>query len=281
MSKLILPPGSPIHRCFAGLVVEADRVFLAGLPGVGKSLLLQQLSLMAMDAGRPVHLLQWDAARQPFETPDYPLVGGATHPLVIKAVGVWLRAALVEWDAIHRDRGAMLIGEAPLIGGRLMEIARPDDDEAEALLSNKRAKFVLPLPSRALRAIIESRRESSIANPRHEQEVHDAPPDLLRTLWNDLNRVALRLGVTDAAEAEAPYSPEIYEAVYRRLLRHRQVISLPMDEPLQPAGSVYEFASELPQLLASQERAQRILAQVAAATPETLAREQLSRWFEV
>lgn len=281
MSELILPSDSPIYQCFADLVVEADRVFLAGLPGVGKSLLLQQLTLMARDAGRAVHLLQWDAARQPFETPDYPLVGGATHPLVIKAVGAWLRTALVEWEANHRDSGSMLIGEAPLIGGRLMEIARPDGDEAEALLTNKRTRFLLPLPSKALRAIIEARRECSIANPRHEQEIHDAPPHLLRALWNDLNRVAFQLGLTRAAEAESPYSPEIYEAVYRHLLCHRQVISLPMDEPLQPAGSVYEFAADLPQLVASRERAQRILAQVAAATTEKLAREQLSRWFEV
>lgn len=281
MSKLILSPDSPIYQCFADLVAEADRVFLAGLPGVGKSLLLQQLSLMAMDAGRPVHLLQWDAARQPFESPDYPLAGGATHPLVIKAVGAWLRRALVEWDAAHRDSNRMLIGEAPLIGGRLMEIARPDDDAAEALLSNQRTKFVLPLPSRAVRAIIEARRASTIANPQHENESQDAPPDLLRALWNDLNRVARQLGANDAAEAESPYAPEIYEAVYRHLLRHRQVISLSIDEPLQPAGSVYELAADLPQLVASRERAQRILARVAATTPEKLAREQLSRWFEV
>ena len=231
---------------------------------MGKSLLLQQLTLMAAEAGRPAHLLQWDAARQPFESPDYPLVEGATHPLVIKAVGVWLRTALVEWANVNRAQGAMLIGEAPLIGGRLMELARPDDDDAETLLSHQRAQFVLPLPSRALRAIIEARRASTIAHPQHENEAHDAPPDLLRALSTDLNRVALKLGLTDASAADSHYSPKIYEAVYRHLLRHRQVISLPMDEPLQPAGSVYEGAADLPQLAASQEQAQRILAEVAA-----------------
>lgn len=281
MTKLILPPDSPIHQCFAGLLAVADRVFLSGLPGVGKSLLLQQLTLMALDAGRPVHLLQWDTARQPFETPDYPLVGGATHHLVIQAVGVWLRTALVEWEAAHRADGAMLIGEAPLIGGRLMEIARPAPDEAEALLANQRTQFVLPLPSRAVRAIIEARRERSIAHPQHENEAHDAPPDLLRALWNDLNRVALQLGLTDANETQSPYSPEIYEAVYRHLLRYRRVISLPMDRPLQPVDSVYEGAADLPQLVASRENAQGILAVVAATTPEQVAREQLSRWYEL
>ena len=68
---------------------------------MGKSLLLQQLTLMALEAGREVHLLQWDTARQVFETPRYPLLDGATHPMVIKAVGLWLRQALVDWDRDH------------------------------------------------------------------------------------------------------------------------------------------------------------------------------------
>ena len=276
MSKLILRQGSPVYRCFAELILTADRVFFAGLPGVGKSLLLQQLTLVAIDAGRPVHLLQWDTARQPFETPEYPLEQGATHPLVIKAVGSWLRTALVEWEAAHRQSNTMLIGELPLIGGRLMEIARPAGDEAEKLLTDRRTQFVLPLPSRAVRAIIEARRESTIANPQHENESQDASPDLLRALWGDLHRVALQLGLTDAAEEEPPYSPQVYAAVYRHLLRHRHVISLPLNEPLQPAGSVYEFAINLPQLVASRQRAQTILAQVAAPTSETL-----SRWYDV
>ena len=72
MPKTILPAESQIYRCFVDLVGNADRVFIAGLPGVGKSLLLQQLTLMALEAGRQVHLLQWDTARQPFETPRYP-----------------------------------------------------------------------------------------------------------------------------------------------------------------------------------------------------------------
>ena len=45
-NSLILPlPDSAIYRKFSQLIEEADRVFFAGLPGVGKSLLLQQLAL--------------------------------------------------------------------------------------------------------------------------------------------------------------------------------------------------------------------------------------------
>ena len=112
MPQLILPRAGAIYRAFARLIEEADFVFFAGLPGVGKSLLLQQMSLMAQAAGRRATLLQWDVARQPFETPRYPLADGASHPLVIRATGVWLRRALVEWEA-GRQPADMLLGEVP------------------------------------------------------------------------------------------------------------------------------------------------------------------------
>ena len=152
MPKTILPAESQIYRCFVDLVGNADRVFIAGLPGVGKSLLLQQLTLMALEAGRQAHLLQWDTARQPFETPRYPLDQGATHPMVIKATGTWLREALLEWDNLYSTTNAILIGEVPLVGGRFMEIVRPTDDGAESLLADKGTQFVLPVPSRQVRA---------------------------------------------------------------------------------------------------------------------------------
>ena len=148
MPTVILPRGSALYTTFTGLVESADLVFFAGLPGVGKSLLLQQLALLAGEAGRRVHLLQWDVARQPFERPRYPLIDGATHPLVIKAAGAWSRRAIVRWDAAFRAKGDMLIGEVPLIGGRFMEIVRPADDAAEAVLCGERTRFVLPVPTR-------------------------------------------------------------------------------------------------------------------------------------
>lgn len=266
MPKTILPEESPIYRCFLDLIGSADLVFFAGLPGVGKSLLLQQLTLMALEAGRRAHLVQWDTARQPFETPRLPLERGATHPLVIKAAGTWLREALCEWDRSHSQTDAILIGEAPLIGGRFMEIARPADDKAEPLLADKRCQFVLPLPSRAVRALIESRREASIANPAHENEARDAPPDLLRALWRDLLQVARDLGFADDTDNDRTYSPQIYEATYRHLLRHRQVRALPIDEPLRPVASVYDFDAELPQLIADRGRAQALLREIEATS---------------
>lgn len=274
MSQMILAPDSAIYHCLARLIEDADRVFFAGLPGVGKSLLLQQMALMAQAAGRRVTLLQWDVARQPFETPRYPLANGATHPLVIRATGAWLRGALVEWD------GDMLIGEVPLNGGRFMEIARSADDEAEALLLDSRTRFVIPVPSNDVRALIESRRERSIATPSHENETHDAPPDLLRALWQEVYQVAVALGLAPATPCDAPYSPQVYSAVYRHLLRHRLAQVLPIDEALQPFGSVYAHEGQPPVLQASMAQAEAILARLEATMTPEQAIAAADRWYE-
>lgn len=270
-----------MHQTFTGLIDRAERVFFAGLPGVGKSLLLQQLSLMAQRAGRQVHLLQWDTARQAFETPKYPLRHGATHPMVIKAVGVWLRQALVDWNKTHPQPDSLLIGEAPLIGGRLMEIVRPQADDAEAMLKAEGTQFVVPVPSKEVRKIIEASRERTITRPQHENEIHDAPPDLLRALWQDLHRVAVRLRLTQATSDTVPYSPTIYAAVYRHLLQHRHVQILTVDEPLKPSASVYELDDALPRLHATAAQAHELLAHLAAMTSVEQAQAAAARWHEV
>lgn len=281
MPRTILPEQSQIYRCFLDLIHSADRVFFAGLPGVGKSLLLQQLTLMALEAGRGAHLIQWDTARQPFESPRFPLDRGATHPIVIKAAGLWLRRAIPEWDKAHSQTGAILIGEVPLIGGRFMEIVRPANDEAELLLADKGTQFVLPVPSREVRALIESRREASIANPAHENESQDAPPDLLRALWRDLFHVAAQLGIVETSANDELYSPEIYEATYRCLLRHRRARVLSIDEPLRPVASVYDFDAELPQLIADRKRAQAVLREIEATTTPARLKRAAAVWYKL
>ncbi len=281
MSQLILPPAGLIQRAFSRLIVDADIVFFAGLPGVGKSLLLQQMALMARAAGRGVTLLQWDVARQAFETPRYPLSGGATHPMVIKATGAWLRLALCEWDARARIGADMLIGEAPLNGGRFMEIAATATDEAETLLNSERTQFLIPLPSSEVRALIEARRERSIAAPQHENEVQDAPPALLRALWRDVYRVGAALGLAQSAGCGLSYSPAIYAAVYQYLLQHRHAQVLPIDEPLQPSASVYDHLDSLPQLQATATQAKAILADLEASMTPEQAIAELETWHEV
>ena len=284
MSQLILSSDSALYRTFSELVKRADLVCFAGLPGVGKSLLLGQMALMAVEAGRPVTLLQWDVARQPFESDKYPLADGVTHPMVIRAAGVWLRDALLDWAAKprdSRDSDDMLIGEAPLVGGRLMEIARPAADPAEALLTEGRTQFLIPTPSRGVRALIESRREETIAQPQHKNEAHDASPNVLRASWQDLYRVAVRLGLAGARAGGAPYSPDVYAAVYRHLLQYRNARVLPLHQVLQPSASVYANIERLPNLQATAAQAAAIIARLEAQTTSDEIAAAADNWFRL
>lgn len=267
MTESILPPNSPIRERFTNLLGECDRVFFAGLPGVGKSLLLQQMALLAARAGRTVTLLQWDVLRQPFESPRYPLQAGATHPLVMRATGNWLRARLPNLA------GDLLIGELPLIGGRLIELAQARDDAAEPLLQDARTQFVVPVPSREVRASIEAVRAQTIAAPQHENEADDAPPNVLRALWRDLQTLAHTLDLAGPPRDQA-YCPQTYPAVYLHLLRHRHASILPIKVLLPTRDSVYAHLADLPQIVATADEAHAALRQ-AESSPAARA------WWEV
>ena len=72
----------------------------------------------------------------------------------------------------------------------------PYPTKLKSLLSNERTQFLIPRAVTVeVRALIEAKRERSIAEPQHENEAHDAPPDLLRALWLDVYRVGVALGL--------------------------------------------------------------------------------------
>jgi hypothetical protein len=251
MSTSIIPISSSLHQTLKDLAKTSRMIFITGLPGVGKSLLIQQLGLIANELGREVHLLQWISARKAFETEEnlakYPEVEGVTAPAIRKAVGLWARDAVWRWHQTHPGREPLLVGELPLIGNRLIELAQPQDDDVEGLLSGEATQFVVPVPSWEVRQVIESARAESLAHPRHEQETRDAAPNVLRALWQEVNGVAREIRLTKASP-NTTYNPYIYGGVYQALLAHRRVETILIDEVLQPAKSVYELdvvASEL------------------------------------
>ena len=202
---LILAPGSPLYAALTALATEARLVFVAGLPGTGKSLLIHQLALLAHGAGRRISLLQWDVARPVVEgsaaARAFPASDGVTHGIVRMAVGRWARDAVARWAARSHDPAALLIGETPLVGHRLIELARPMPDDAEPTLSDARTRFVIPVPSREVRGHLEAERGRRAARPLHPREREDAPPEVLRDLWRQLARVAGTLGLSGAPEA--------------------------------------------------------------------------------
>ena len=286
---IIIPRHSVLYASFKKISTEQNMVFFAGLPGVGKSLLLQQLALMAHEAGRVVHLLQWDVTRASFETDQilarYPEIDGVTHAAIRKAVGLWSRQGVQAWYEQYaaKDSRHLLVGEVPLIGNRLIELVQKRDDAVEALLASPQSKFVLPVPSRAVRQKIEVARARTIAKPQHEREAADAPPNVLRALWHDLYQFAAQLGMIEGiTQQEMPYDPEIYAGVYEHLLQHRDSETLLIDITLQPSRSAYELDIIETELVASPAEVERIMAYIEAeyASEAELERD-VAQWYQV
>ena len=247
-----------LDAALAGMARAHRMVFFAGLPGVGKSLFIRELARVAHAMGRAVHLLQWDAVRPSSRSHPllvrYPDSDGVTHPMVRKVIGQWAREAIVRWQRQHDASPALLIGEVPLIGSRLVELVQVHADDAEPLLAGPESLFVTPVPSPAVRTAIENARRRTFANPAHPRESADAPPDVLRQLWLDTHALAVELGaVAPVADAPPPFDPQAYAAVYRHLLRHRPAITMRVNVELHQTASVYDVAAGASDLVPSDE----------------------------
>lgn len=281
------------ERSGSRVVVGADRgladriralaarrmVFVVGLPGTGKSLVVHQLVHVASGAGRAVHLLQWDVARPVFEASPagqrYPLTDGVTHAVIRRAAGLWVRDALADWDARYHDPAHLLVGEAPFVGHRFVELARPIDDRAEALLTSPACRFAIATPSREVRRFLEAERERRARAPLHPREREDAPPHVLRELWQSLAAVA---GGRDAAA----YDPAVYAGIYQDVLRHRnaEVVALDVILPTERL-SVYDLAVETGELVPTAEEAERFIGEVERRYPDRRALDvETARWWE-
>jgi hypothetical protein len=259
-SGVLIDEGSPLYTVLATLAREARLVFFAGLPGTGKSLLIRELAHLAHARGRRIHLLQWDVARPVFEACGagrrYPQDRGVTHGVIRLAVGRWARAAVARWYAGHAGE-ALLIGETPFIGNRLIELARAGGDDAEPLLAGPTTRFVIPVPSRALRQHLEAERARRAEHPLHPREREDAPPEVLRALWREV------------AGDDRPYDPDVYRQTYERLLTRRHATALALDTVL-PAGAVsaYDLIIPTTDLVPAADEAARSIEEVEASHPE-------------
>jgi hypothetical protein len=266
---VLIDEASSLHAALTALAREARLVFFAGLPGTGKSILIRELAHLAHARRRAIHLLQWDVARPVFEASEagrpYPQDNGVTHGLIRLAVGRWARAAVTRWYAQHPAFDDLLIGETPFIGHRLIELARPEQDEAERVLAAPSTRFVIPVPSRALREHVEAERTRRAQAPLHPREREDAPPHVLRALWDEVAAAAATLGIsTDTAG----YDPDVYRRLYERLLARRHTQTLPLDTRL-PTGDVsaYDLRVATADLLPTPAETARFIAEAAARHP--------------
>jgi hypothetical protein len=247
-------PGGSAGQALEAAARQARCAVICGVPGMGKSLLLRELGRIAAELGRTVHRLQWDVARQSFEWADilarYPEIEGSTHPVIRRAAGLWVRYAVSRWWENHPQEQHLLLIEAPLVGGRFIELARQEQDTAETPLASPATSFLVPVPSTEVRAAIQAARVSDTAAPRHARDAASAIPVLVDVLWEEVAGAARALGLPEAAAGPEPsaYSPDLYGALFRQVLRHRHIVEVPVTEIVPEPGSPHEHARQSQEL---------------------------------
>jgi len=284
--NIIIPPTSQVYMMLNRLVDNQRIVFLTGLPGVGKSLLLNQLAHLAHFSGHQVYLLQWDILRDAFMTDRiaslFPDIDGITHSVIRRAAGLWVRQAVAQWHQKHLGEKSILIGEAPLIGNRLLELVLPRNDAAESILLEKSTRFVLPIPSRRIRRLMETARQTSIKNPRNSRELNDAAPEVLKALWRELIRAAMALNIpTPPKGSDEDYDPRIYESVYLQVLKHRRYEITRLNITLSThSRSVYTFNMPVEELIPNANEVSHSIEEVEHTYPNLHGLEQeMEEWY--
>lgn len=246
MSQSVFPPDTPIAQTLQDAINSCRVILIAGLPSSGKSLIFQQLTILAGEADRNVHTLQWDDARHGFETdfwlgvyPD-PLPG-TTHPAIRKAIGLWVRIGVARWDADHPSGKDLLIIELPVVGGRFIELLQPKSDDAEPLLVSGNTQVIVPVPTNELRARLEEFRAATHANPRNDGEAMEAAPSVVRADWLEARQLYNRWnGIPNDQQRDEQYDAKVCRAVFERLNSHRNTIFLEIDQVFDTRSSTYD-----------------------------------------
>ena len=282
LTDCLLSPDSTAFQLLQGAATRARIAVFCGIPGTGKSLFVREQVKLALAAKRRVTLMQWDVARQAFELPEilqrYPEVEGATHAMIRRAAGIWSRQAIAQWNQRSAAPAEMLIVEAPLVGGRWAELARPTDDTTEPLLRSNDSRYFVPTPSVAVRKAIEAARHDETAAHKHARDAANAIPQLMDELWRQVAATAASLHLIDSARS-AEYHPGHYYAVYKTVLKHRQVAQIPVDEIVKIADSPHALGTTVPELSPAPEQVPALLA-AAESEGENHVRRQTELWYQ-
>ena len=287
---LLISKDSNLFQPLQNLVNTRKLIFLAGLPGTGKSLLLQQLAILAHNCGRRPHLLQWDVCRLPFLTNAHVMThyhekDGITHAGVRKAVGMWARLAVKNWTEEYAGCNDILIGETPIIGNRLVELVRQEPDSIEPILVDAKLTFFgIPTPSWEVRQLIEMQRKARSTNPLHEREKGDAEPDIMYKIWEELHELALHFGLIEANEnSKKHYNPDLYFRTYSVLLKHRPAGGININKILPTEGrSVYDLSVGQIELVPSEKEVESVMdvMEKRYSQPGELG-QSVDKWYEV
>jgi len=228
----IIPESSPIYNQLSELT-DSKIVIFSGLPGVGKSLYINAFKAIAQNKAKDLDIIQWDVARKAFETDYissyYPMGDGTVHNGLKLIAGLWLMDVVREWIDFNRSSDNILLIEAPLVGNRFIELMQKQlDDNLENFLSSELCQVVVPIPSTKVRAAIEAERERQVSED--AKVWSGAKPSVMLMLWKDTCIIANEFGKKIDVSEQPPYDPEIYLHVYSKILKHRNLVPLYIDE---------------------------------------------------
>lgn len=231
--KSVIPTNSPVYQTLEKVANTAKMVVFSGLPGVGKSLYINQFQLIAASKGKNVTVIQWDIARKSFETKEiaahYPIENDEVHNGVKLSVGAWLLDTLKNWLAQYPSSDELLLIEAPLVGHRFMELVKIQTDTAlEKFLKSADCQMLIPIPSKKVRAKIEEDRRKQVSED--AKTWTGAKPSVMLLLWKMICGIANEFGKNISMEGQPPYDPVIYEFVFGNILKHRHFTPLHIDE---------------------------------------------------
>ncbi len=231
--KRIIPDTSPVAKQLKSVLVDTQVIIISGLPGVGKSLYVQEIQNMAQEDCLDFDIIQWDIARKSFETESilakYPMGEGTVHNGLKLCAGLWLMDTLTKWLEEYQDSNRKLIIEAPLVGNRFVELVQKNSNEKlEAYLSSKAVKVIMPIPSKKVRKLIEDARAEQVKED--AKSWMGAKPSVIQMLWDMTCDLAVELGLEMDNTKPVPYDPKVYIYVFEQILKHRNFIPLNIDE---------------------------------------------------
>jgi len=229
----MIPQNSEVYLQLEGLVHSSSILVISGLPGVGKSLYVNQVIEIAKLKGRKLTVIQWDVARKAFETDElselFPMGEGVVHNGVKLCAGSWLKEVVADWIRKHDSDNDFLLIEAPLVGHRFIEIMQvSEDSDIESFLASEKMKVLVPIPSREVRIKIEEARMAQVDEG--AQSWMGAKPSVMLLIWKELCELANELGKNIDVTGQPPYDPELYKFVFQRVLRNRHFVPLIIDE---------------------------------------------------
>lgn len=233
MAHNIIPKSSNIYQELKEIGQTKKIVIFSGLPGVGKSLYIQEFQKIVSELEKPIDVIQWDVARKSFESDsiskDFPMGEGTVHNGVKIMAGLWLMDTISTWINANIDNSRILLIEAPLVGHRFVELVhKVDDDKLEEYLSGHKAVVVMPIPTKEVRATIEQARKDQVDE--NAKVWSGAKPSVMLMLWKMTCGIANEFGMDIDLSEQPPYSPGIYEFVFGEILKHRNFVPLMIDE---------------------------------------------------